>query len=199
MDDSEKILSDIFHQKLDEVAIDFNAPKSFVALQIKMSLQKFFHLNLRHFNIYYASAIFCCVFFNGVLGVQYFKNQKEIIAMKVELNNQQIAFEQLLQSKLQTSLPATIKDSEALPKKVFLAQIDSLSTNKNAATKKELLEKPSKSVLSTADSVNLNVIETVINNNLKAPAKTLYIVKQDTIIQYDSIPLLPRKTRSRKK
>ena len=199
MNDSEKILSDIFSQKLDQVAIDFNAPKSFDALQIRMSLQKFFHFNVRHFNIYYASAIFCCVFFNGVLGVQYFKNQKEIVEMKVELNNQQIAFQQLLQSKILTTMPTNIKDSEVLSKKITVAQIDSLSKNKNLATKKIQLTKPSNPALSTADSLRENVTVPVANNAIQAPAKTLYIVKQDTIIQYDSIPLLPRKTKARKK
>ena len=203
MDNSEKILSNILHQKLDEITIDSNFHKGYDVLQMKMSMKKFFHFHPRHFNIYYASAIFCSVIFNVVLGIQYFRNQKAIdqkmLAMEVKSHDQQRTFQQLSQNKVLITKPTLNKEGELLTKKFTPSKMDSFGTNKKVAGEKTKIEKPYKAALPKADTTLLNATTPHVNHTLQAPTKTLYIVKQDTIIQYDSIPLLPRKTKARRK
>ena len=203
MENSQEKLSHILHQKLDNIDVNMNSSNGFDALQIKLSLQKFFYFHPRHFNIYYAAVILSSVLFNVALGIQYFRNQnaveKKLMVMEDKISGQHLAYQQLLQNQIIATKPTIIKEVEVLQKKMIASQLSENNKNKSVVNEKIKIVKVSKAEVLVTDSSSSKIAASTVGKVIKAPTKTLYIVKQDTIIQYDSIPLLPRKTKARKK
>ncbi len=194
-------LSKLLHQKLDNLDVNMNTNSTFDALQIKLSLQKFFYFHPRHFNIYYATVILTSLVVNVGLGIQYFKNQKaiekEILAMNAKIDRQQLAYQQLLQNT-NLSTNALNNRVEKVSRQKVKPSIISKNTQSNGVIKEKIkIEKELMAALQGADSSSTKIASTQERKAEETPTKTLYIVKQDTIIQYDSIPLIPRKARKK--
>lgn len=203
MENSQEKLRNLLHQKLDNIDVNVNSSSSFDTMQIKLSLQKFFYFHPRNFNIYYAAAILSSVLFNVVLGIQYFKNQNAVenkfMAMEEKISAQHIAYQQLTKNQIISSKPKIINEAEVLPKKMISSDMSRNIKGNSVVNEKIIIAKVSKAEVLATDSTRAKITISNEDKLIKASTKTLYIVKQDTIIQYDSIPLFPSKTKVRKK
>jgi hypothetical protein len=190
MDAREEDLKKFFQEKF-TVSQNRGMPEDFDKIQLKVGIQKFYRFNLNTFNIYYAAAILASLALTFSLGMDYLysrnKIESELFALRSEIIQQRRGFRE--QSKASTIRKKIGFSSETLKS---ATKIPEVKATIKPEKKREQIRIESRPHLER-DMADTTSPPKPLENKKRDLKKTVYIIKQDTIVRYDSVKVKRRK------
>lgn len=192
METEDQSIKNIFQEKFKSPSPIFEV-NDLDAIQLKVAQKKFYHFKPTQFNIYYAVAIACTFMGMLALGTDYLLTKKKIEAELEVINNKMnerntvaklqnnTEFLKAPTIKLEAQKQVTNKKIANAGKSIKDIKLSHTSKNQHAIDANVVIKLPKDSSVSLA------------NKPIDLKPKTVYIIKQDTIIRYDSVKVKRRK------
>lgn len=192
METTNQKIKNIFQEKFKTPAPSFEVT-DFDAIQLQVARKKFYSFKAKSFNIYYAVAITFTFLGTLALGTDYLLTKKKIESQIETLNGKMKQWNTIAkyQNNSQEILPITNTKVKQVEVKLASSAIarKSLKEAKLPNSAKKSLSAPNDGRIKLPKDTSSSVAVKPID--LKP--KTVYIIKQDTIIRYDSVKVKRRK------
>jgi hypothetical protein len=211
MDDIKDKLGELFRTTFEEHHAPLES-EDWEGLNTKLQRRNFFKFNALQFNVYYASMIIFCFMVCAGIGSHY--TYTTFLRTDDNITKKEHSKQELLVSDIENNSGTTvlIKEKDALNNRRPLSSIpknegiyskgnkNTEASNDTSLIPKGSIEKKVKEIenqrIPPEVSPTISIHHHVNSDSLKPKQKTkrtLYITKQDTIIQYDTIPSAKKK------
>ena len=148
-------------------------------LEIKYSGKKFFKFHLQQFNLYYAIAILLSVVLSASVATDYLLNKNKIAAIAKNIE---------IQTNVKENAAATQNSKPIVPAEIVTNHASNnikLSNNRPTKVAKSTISK--KKNVPISPIISADTVTATSSDEILKKANKIYIIKQDTIIRYDSI------------